>query len=235
MKILICTPCFGGNLTSDYVGSLLNTLRYCQEARISVEVYFLKNESCIGRARNNCASYAMRGGFDKLMFIDADQAWTPEDFARLLSSKRDIVGGTYCKKTLPWDLNFTPLSEHTEAHFPDGVKSAERFRKFAEAAEEGGEIEVKHLPTGFLLVSVSVLEALKEGCPSYYAKDHQHAEVQEHWDLFPTGVLAGSYESEDFFFCSIAREAGFPAYLNTKVIVDHLGQLNYRIPNNERP
>lgn len=238
MRLLIATPAFGGNLTTDYVGSLLNTLSAVKQngTNVSIEVYFLKHESLISRGRNNCASYALKGGFDKMLFIDADQAWSPADFFALLNSERTLVGGTYCKKTLPWDLNFTPLAEHSEKFFPDGVKNVTRYSGYIkETADANGEVEVRCLPTGFLLVDRKVLNSLEKGCPSYQTRDHQHAEVTEHRDYFPSGVINGAYESEDFFFCLQAREAGHIPYLNTRVIVDHLGQLNYRIPDLLRP
>ncbi len=235
MKLLIATPAFSGQLTTDYVGSLLNTLRWCAEQKIETEVYFLKNESLISRARNNCASYFLSRDHDKLLFVDADQAWLPADLSKLLSSEHTLVGGTYCKKTLPWDINFTPLPEH-EHYFPGGAKSPESFLEYAELAKDtGGEIAVRHLPTGFMLISRTVLETMRGRTPSYLAKDNQHAEEKRHWDFFPAGVLSGQYESEDWFFCSEAAAAGHPPYLNTRVIVDHLGQFNYRISPSMRP
>jgi hypothetical protein len=236
MKLLIATPAYGGLLTTDYAGSLLNSLRYCQEQKIEASVYFVKNESLISRARNNCASYFLRGDYDKLLFIDSDQGWTTRDLGRLLSSKRTLVGGTYPKKTFPCDLNFTPLSEHDSAHFPGKIRSADGFLKYVAAvADESGEAEVMHLATGFLLIDRSVFLALQNGCPSYLARDNQHAEETRQWDFFPAGVINGSYESEDFFFCSQAATAGHPPYLNTQVIVDHIGSFNFKLPGELRP
>lgn len=232
MKLLIATPAYGGQVSTDYVGSLLNTLRYCHEERHEVGVYFVKNESLICRARNNCASYMLREEYDKMLFIDADESWSPDDIDLLLKSERTLIGGTYSKKTLPCDLNFTPLPEHDAEFFPDGARSAERYVRYTKKADANGEIEVRHLPTGFLLIDRKVLEDLRPGVPSYLAKDSQHAEETRHYDFFPAGVIGGGYESEDFFFCSQAAAAGHKPYLQTRVIVDHWGQVNYRTPRN---
>ncbi len=236
MKLLIATPAYGGLLTTDYAGSLLNSLRYCQEQRISAEVYFVKNESLISRARNNCASHFLKGDYDKLLFVDADQGWSAADLNRLLNSERTLIGGTYPKKTFPCDLNFTPLCEHEEKYFPGRVRSAEAFSKYAEAeSDKRGEVKVRHLPTGFMLIDRSVLTDLQDGCPTYLAKDNQHSEEVRHWDFFPAGVINGSYESEDFFFCSQAAAADHAPYLNTRVIVDHVGSYCFRLPQALRP
>lgn len=235
MKVLIATPAYGGMLTTDYAGSLLNTLRWLSQQGIAAELYFMKNESLISRARNACASYFLKGDCDKLLFIDADQAWHPEDVGRLLRSSRTLVGGTYPKKTLPIDLNFTPLDSHALTYFPGGQKDMERYRSYAKEADAAGEIEVRHLATGFMLIDRKVLTDLKEGVPTYLGRDNQHAEEERRYDFFPAGVVRGSYESEDWFFCSQAREAGHPPYLNVHVIVDHIGPLTYSAPRDSRP
>ena len=228
MRILIATPCFHSEIFADYAGSLLNTLKYCAAQSLEAELYFLKGSSSIGSARNTCASYAMRGAFDKLFFIDADQVWSPEQAGLLLSSKRTLVGGTYCKKEHPLRLNFNPLPEHGAKY--GKLQVPENYGKWAQQeADESGEVEVRHIPTGFMLIDCSVLHALKEGCPTYLSPDTPGEEDVRHYDFFPSGVLQGRYETEDWFFCSIAKEAGHAPYLQTKVIVDHLGLYNYRL------
>ena len=97
-----------------------------------------------------------------------------------------------------------------------------------------GEVAVKHIPTGFMMIDCSLLEELKPHCPSYLSPDVPGEEEKRHWDFFPSGVLNGRYETEDWFFCSIAQEYGVIPYLNTKVIVDHIGQYNYRLPREIR-
>ncbi len=124
------------------------------------------------------------------------------------------------------------MDEHTAKYAPDCIRKPDHFFRYADecADPETGEVEVKHLPTGFMLVDRSVLETLKEGSPSFLMKANESAEELRYWDMFPAGVIGGRYETEDWFFCSIAREAGHPAYLNTRVIVDHWGRFNYCLP-----
>lgn len=235
MKILIATPCFGGNLDADFSGCLLNSLKHLGERGIHAEIYQVSNESYIGRARNNCAAFFLRGDYDKLLFIDADQTWRNDELDRLVDSKRTVVGGVYSKKTLPLDLNFTPLPAHSREFFPSGSKPPEAFLSYAKLADESGEIEVQHLATGFLMISREVFEALKEGCPSYLTKDNQHAEEVRHWEFFPCGVLQERLLTEDFFFCSQAREAGHPPYLSIYAMPGHIGKFNYSVSRAMRP
>ncbi len=236
MKLLLATPCFGGAIESDYDGCLLNSLRCLSDWGIEAEVFRVSNESFISRARNNCAAFFLRSDCDKLLFIDADQTWRPDELECLLRSKRTLIGGVYPKKTIPLDLNFTPLPAHGEKYFPSGAKPVEAFMRYAtECADADGEIEVQHLATGFLLIDRSVLTALQPGVPSYLTKDNQHAEEVRHWDFFPGGVLQGRFLTEDYYFCSQAREAGHPPYLNVFSQPGHIGKFNYCVPRDLRP
>ncbi len=233
MKLLIATPCFGGLLHSDYICSLLTSLRILHNEGISCAVHHIKNESCIGRARNSCATFFLQGDFTHLLFIDADQVWLPQDILRIVRSKRTLVGGCYPKKDYPIDLNFTPQEEHA-AYFPGGAKPPELFAEYAKLADAEGEIPVQHLATGFMLIAREVFEALKPGCPTYSARQNQHDEHRTQWDFFPAGVMGGYYQTEDFSFCSQAREAGHPPYLNVHVVVDHIGSHTYQMPSVHR-
>ncbi len=234
MKLLIATPCFGGQVCSDYVGALLGTLKWCASQHINAELYFLKNSSSIGYARNNCAAYAMRREVDKLLFIDADQVWTDDDTAAILESKRTLIGGTYPKKDFPMRLNFNPTEEHAAIMGGNNPRDPEHFADYAKFADSNGEIEVKHVPTGFLLIDRAVLEAVAKESPTYLSKENDSAEELRYWDMFPSGVLNGRYETEDFYFCSEARAYGHPPYLNVNVVIDHIGSLTYRMPKGLR-
>jgi hypothetical protein len=132
---------------------------------------------------------------------------------------------------MPLGLNFNPLGEHT-LKYGGSIQQPDVFAEWArnEADPETGEIEVKHVATGFMCIDTQVFRDLIPGCPKYTSPDIPGEPDVTHYDLFPMGVLEGRRETEDFFFCSIAKEAGHPAYLNTRVIVDHIGQLTYRMP-----
>lgn len=215
MKLLIATPAFGGQLTTQYFGSALQTAHGLMEAGVSHAFYLLDNESLIPRARNKCAQYALDMGYDKILFIDADMSWTYEDVRKLLNSKHLIIGGTYPIKMYPIKLNFN--------HLPGAIES------------EGGEVEVRHLPTGFMLIDRSVLTTLRDegGAESYTSLDAATGQVVEYHDFFPTGVKDERYLSEDWGFCELARSAGFKVYLNTKVILGHVGTHHYRVDFNQ--
>lgn len=206
-SLLIATPAYGGMFTRQYLESMLATWDWIGSEGIPVATYFIENESLITRARNTCASLALEKGFQKLLFIDADVGWTPEDVSRLYYSDRKIIGGLYPHKTYPIKLNWNP--------HPDG--QPDLF----------GECLVTHVATGFLMIDLEVLRAVSKVVPSYEST-HMSGESRKFYDLFSVGVHKGQYESEDWRFCRLAQEAGYECYANVKSITTHTGTHTWR-------
>lgn len=230
MRILIATPCYGGMVTSSFMLSFLGVASAAQQEGVAIGFYTVSNESLIPRGRNFIATefLSMNPSFDKLLFIDADIKFSWEDVKKLLGSNEQIVGGTYPKKTLPIDLSYNPLPEHSDKYFPLGSRTLTEHKAFAEAeAGSNGEVEVVHLLTGFLMIDRSVLEALKEKTQSYSSHDLITGVSKTYYDFFPAGVRDGLYRSEDWGFCELARENGFCPTLQTEVILDHVGSFAY--------
>jgi len=103
MKLVISTPCFGGQLFRNYAGALMQAKELAVAEGLLTECHILwqGSESLIPRARNRDAMYLLESGFDKLLSIDADIEFTYEDFKRIITSEKDIVGGIYPLKAFP--------------------------------------------------------------------------------------------------------------------------------------
>lgn len=195
-------------------------------------VVTMDRDGLISRARNMCGMIAMDGGFDKLLFVDADIVWEPQDVLTLLNSDKKIIGGTYPYKGLPINLVFNALPEHQDL-FSERKKSVYDYENFKKKyAEYNGEVEVYNLPTGFMLVDVSVFKRLTASRPQYTSidpMDKEQKKITKIYDFFPIQLSkipdsdCMTYETEDWGFCSTAKQAGFKIYLQTKCVVDHLG------------
>ena len=233
-RILIATPMYGGQLSMGYFLSFLRSLGNAAQLGYQLGVYTLANESLIPRARNRCAAHFLtQTPFDKLMFIDADIEWRWEDMLTLLESGEPLIAGVYPAKTLPLTLNFNPEIEHAEKYFPNGRRDLASFKKFArECADPFGEVAVRQLTTGFMLIDRSVLEKLKDTVPQYSFRDLTSDQEETHWDFFPTGPQEGTYASEDYGFCELAKKAGFTPTLHTRALVSHYGTHLFK-PNEE--
>lgn len=184
----------------------------------------------ISQCRNRCAHRAINGKFDKLLFIDADISWEGLDILKLLKSDKKIIGGTYPLKAFPIRLNFVPKHEENLAPNFDVQKYVD------ERADENGELEVHRIPTGFLMIDVSVFKDLEPFVQSYHHRDPMLGEEEHEKMFFPKNIDAtGFYNMEDWGFCEAAQKAGHKIYWQTKVVVDHVGTHTYsaRIPLEE--
>ena len=219
-SVLIATPAYGGNFTLQYLESIERVTDYLGAQQIPVGTYYIQNESLITRARNTCATLALRKSIDKLFFIDADVGFTKEDFARIYWSEKDIIGGLYPHKAYPLDLNFNPLKKHITGP----VKFSEHVSKFA---DDKGELEVENVATGFLSISLSVLAKLSSVVETY-TSEHMNGQAETYYDFFGCGPYRGRYETEDWRFCRLAKEAGFSVHINPKVILTHTGTHTFR-------
>ncbi len=226
MKVLIATPAYGGMVTTRYLHSLIQTLAWCNSQDIDTELHMQESESLISRGRNTCGTYAIKNGFDKMLFIDADMIFTPEKVKMLLDSNEKIVGGTYPLKNHPITLNFNPLQDQRDL-FGDHRQQDNYIAWVKKYADKNGEAEVMHIPTGFMLIDTEVLAKLTYKVPWYQSFQPETKQTTTYYDFFPVRVQDNQYESEDWAFCSIAREHGYKVVLQTKAVCGHTGVMHY--------
>ncbi|MFM0151438.1 hypothetical protein [Paraburkholderia sediminicola] len=155
--------------------------------------------------RNTLVDEAARLDCEWLLFLDSDLLFPRDTIARLLAHGKDIVGATYCKRVPPYEVLGRTI---------DGGR--------LEAAS--GLVEVSGLPTGCLLVRRSVFEHLSR--PYFRTPAHEDGEV----DGMPAHI-----EGEDYYFCRVAREAGFSVWLDVDLTMQtgHIGQHVFAIPTHE--
>ena len=102
--VLIATPAF--SFVPEYVTSLVATTRMLNEKEISYHLLH-KSGSFIPSTREQVATDShghnwktneIGGGkytYKKIIWIDSDIEWTPEDFLRIYDSEMDVVSGVY--------------------------------------------------------------------------------------------------------------------------------------------
>jgi hypothetical protein len=234
MKLLISSPAFGGMLHRSYVASWHRAVTQATNEGLleACEVLWQGSESLIPRGRNMDALHLLERKFDKLLSIDTDIDFSYEDFKRIITSEKDLVGGIYPLKCFPVVANFNPIREHREEFFSSGrgidYDALLAFReKYADP--ETGEVEVEHVPTGFMCVTQKVFAKLSETVEVYRSFQPDTGTVKGYFEFYPCGARKGAYESEDWAFCRLAREAGFIPHINTKVLLGHTGQHTFRL------
>jgi hypothetical protein len=217
-KLLISTPVFDGNIRAAYFTSFIASLRYLIAEGWEFTV-FTEARGYVSQARNRAAEYAIKHGFDKLLFIDADIAWEPDQPIRLLRSNKKVVGGTYPFKAFPISLNVVPVLG--TGHF-DLKEYCEKL------CDELGEVEVYRIPTGFLMIDVSIFKIIEPFVQTYHHRDPLLNLREEERNFFPDMIGEdGALHSEDWGFCALVQKAGEKCYFNVNCVVDHIGIHRY--------
>lgn len=218
MSILICTPCYGGMLTLEYVEGLMET----QEAMIRSDIAFgtllTQNESLVQRARNTlCASF-LKTDFQKMLFVDADIRFSAQDVAHLWNLQADVAVGLYRMKK-----EGAPLAAWVNGKMVEDLP-AEPF-------------EVDYAGTGFMMIDRTVLESFRLKWPE---RAHEEGFAGDCFAWFDPGVrfLTGLpeiykeregayYCSEDYAFCADWRSMGGKIVAHPEVKLGHVGRQIY--------
>ncbi len=141
---------------------------------------------------------------DGIMWIDSDIRLQPSDIAGLLTTavrfKAEFVSGVYHQRASemrPVIYEFRPKTRsfHSVAEYPLNV-----------LAPMGG------CGFGFVWTAFSVIDAIK-----------QHAEFNPKQGWFPDGRDSGGF-GEDLSFCYQAIRAGKQLYVNTAILLGHVGE-----------
>jgi hypothetical protein len=174
-------------------------------------VWRMPGHSDIARGRSMIATSALHEGFDELMWIDSDIAFSADDIDKLRRHEVSIAGGVYAQKG-PSRLCMNPLTVPTTITF----------------GAEGGLVEVAHLATGFLLTRRQAYEDIQ-----------RHHDLPRCGEEMPGiipffhSIIDGSkekgfrYLSEDYSFCERARAAGHKIHADTSIRLGHVGDYEY--------
>src|SRR5262249_50897991 len=128
-----------------------------------------------------------------------------QDVAKVWNLEADIGCGVYAMKK---------QDKQWFAAWKDGklVKDLDQFT---------GPVEVDYAGTGFLLIRRDVIESLAKTVLHYEGPDGRVP------CLYNTPIHNDGFESEDYHFCRLAREAGYKIILDPSVRLGHIGQYRY--------
>lgn len=190
MNVLVCTPCYQGNVEVEYMKSVQALQKVFDTMHIKYDMFMPASESLIPRGRNACVAYFLsRTEFTHLLFIDADIKFDPQTVIRLLNSNFDFCGAPYPKKNYDFDKMAKDINKLIEAvRNPDKVKELTAtdltlvegrtlplkymdyvFNVSTTTTKERKTIEgflnIDELGTGFMLLKRKVFDVLKAKYP----------------------------------------------------------------------
>lgn len=238
-KVMIVVPS-GRTWEATTANSLVALAAYSAQA--GIELGFLNLQtSQISVARNNSVKIALDTGVDYIFWCDSDMELPPDALVRLLSHKKAICGATYNKKvpkpgtTDQYETLGHPLHAY-DGELTDGVH------------------EWARLPGGVMLVHTDVYKKLHwpwyaeayRWAPELGGLEAFKAMMKEYLSEIPTDAVLDSIDetpfgrwlhqnyrvgdkninSEDYFFCNKARQAGYSIWCDLPLTgrIGHIGQ-----------
>jgi len=204
-RVLIGTPCYDGKIEVWHANSLVQTIKASVGSGVDINPIWLSYDALIQRARNDLMAIMLEGGFDDIVFIDADIDWEVQDFFKLLSHPVDVVGGTYRKKG---------DAEMYVAKILDSTKPAD---------PQTGLYATDGLGTGFLRLSRKAVQYLWDVSEHYEEIDQGKVRRM----IFEVLVKNGDLWSEDITICQKLIDGGFTIWLDTSITCGHTGMKRY--------
>ena len=194
LKVLIATPAYDGRLDVWYTNSLVNSVRVAQEQGIFLHPVFMSYDALVQRARNDLFRLALE--YDAVIWIDSDLEWNPMWIMELLGSDKDVIGGTYRKKTDDAEL-YTVKTNNLES--------------------KDGLIKVDGLGMGFVKMSKKAVQALWDASQPY------QNEGREGRMICDIQIVDGQLVSEDNVVTRKLADLGFDIWLDPRMTCCHIG------------
>ncbi len=235
VNLVVATPCFGGQISVTYAGSLFKLQsRVRAYDGFNLKVLFKDGDALITRARASLvAQFLDDPSATHLLFIDADIGFEPEQVIRLIECGADVCAAVYPIKRIDWNKVKTTIEQGR----PDPAAAALNYVFEVEdpdaVVERGGFIKVRYAGTGFLMIRRPVLELMCARYPELkYQRDHSldaATPSANRFALFDCMIGAdGTYLSEDFAFCKRWTDLGGEIWADLGSRLDHVGPMTFR-------
>lgn len=243
-KLFLATPMYGGMCAGIYAKSIADLSALCTKLNISLQLYYLFNESLIPRARNYCCDEFMRSDATHFLFLDADIGFDPNDVIAMLAmqddkSIYDILGAPYPKKCISWEKIIAAVNKGMGDVNPNDLDKY--VGDFVFNPKQGtGQIqinepcEVLEIGTGFMMVRRNAMVRFQNAFTQYmYRPDHVRT---EHFDgsreimmFFQSEIDPKSrrYLSEDYWFCQKCQEIDIKTFLCPWMKTIHVGSMMF--------
>lgn len=207
VNVAICTP--GSSLTSGYVRSLLETIDELSKQRITwsfsnqstSNVFSAREQTLWGNNQllfDENKPFQGTLDYDKIIWIDSDISWTPDDFIKLYKSNKDVTSGAYL------------LGTGEVMAFKEHLSSPLLYTDVLNMKEL---VQIKAAGFGFLAVKQGIFESLSKPWFQSVAVDiaFDGAEVTHKFNI----------QGEDISWCKRVTDLGYEIWLDPTVRVTH--------------
>jgi len=229
MRILVGTPTYNGQLTTNYTGSLL-ALWSEFDGQLDWKT---TSGTLLAWARNTLASLVLASDHTHLLFIDSDIDFPPELIRRMVEFDAPIVSAVCPHRTLDVRRFHSMARE-----YPDPGAAWARSLSFVleletPPVERNGFYRATRTGTGLMLIKREVFETLRDAHPELYrpaAGSYYEAQGLKHvLQCFDPGYDAdGIAMSEDVSFCRRWEATGGEVWVVYDDTVGHIGPFMFR-------
>lgn len=206
-NVVIATP--GNGFTPGYMRSILRTTSALTSEGLSWNfvnqggsLVAMARESTVGGqdTNNPLMDKPWSGDFtyDKIMWIDSDIEWSPQDFFRLYKSDKDIISGCYLME----DRHIPIYNQPRGGMMPEDM-----------LLQKKEPFKIAGAGFGFLAVKYGVFEKM----PRPWFGPVAIPNTDENKDKEPEFILIG----EDLSWCTKAINCGFDIWVDPLVRVTH--------------
>jgi hypothetical protein len=233
IHLVVATPCFGGQVSSIYAGSVFQLQRAVRsKSNMDLKVLLRDGDALITRARANLVTMFLDDPVaTHFLFVDADIGFTPEQVFRLIESGADMVAGVYPIKRVNWEKARRALQSNRPAVPSAALDYVMEIDDPDNIVVVNGFARVRFAGTGFLMIRRHVLEKMCEH-PAYaslqFFREHSIdalAGSPNRFALFECMIdpKTGTYLSEDFAFCKRWTDIGGEIWADLESRLDHVG------------
>jgi hypothetical protein len=236
IKLMVGTPCFGGQLSLLYFASMFKLQRALRAyPNVELLVQLQDGDALITRARANVvAAFLDNPNTTHLLFIDADIGFEPDQVLRLLGSGADVVAGAYPIKRINWDKVKDVVSAKKPKEQSAALDYVLEMKDPNHIAAVNGFARIRYAGTGFLMIRRHVLEKMCRQYPLLQFR-HEHSisgsltNSSNRFALFECIIdqETGTYLSEDFSFCKRWTDMGGEIWADLESRLNHVGPATF--------
>lgn len=234
-SLLVATPCFGGQVTTNYANSMLKLQAACRAQAIDFEWLMLGGDALITRARADLVAHFLdRAEATHLLFIDADIGFEPAQVFRLLAFDADVTACAYPAKRIDWQRVREVIAAGVLAPQAAALDYVFEVEDPERIVARDGFAKVRYAGTGFLLIRRHALAALCAAHPQLqYRRTSSLSDPlgnsPHRYALFDTMIdpVSGVYLSEDYAFCRRWTDLGGEIWIDTQSKLTHVGPLAF--------
>jgi len=233
-KLVIATPCFGGQISVLYAASLFKLQSVVRTYRgLSLKVLFKDGDALITRARASLISQFLDDpSATHLLFVDADIGFEPEQVLRLIECGADMCAAIYPVKRIDWDKVKCTIEAARSNPAAAALKYVFEVDDPNAVIERAGFVRVRYAGTGFLMMRRAALERMCAHYPQLkFKRDHSSDAAmtsENRFALFECMVAEdGTYLSEDFAFCRRWTDMGGEIWADLNSRLNHIGPMAF--------